>query len=199
MIVLSEIQKDILGGLSVLIGFVAYGIYGWQTYFGRVRPHPLTWLMFAVVTGTGFWIQLTEQAGPGSWVMLLTAVCSLLLSVLSFCYGERTFPLHEWGLFVLACLVFYLYLITREPNTSAILATIVDVMAYGPTVYRLNKSPEKDSWQNFALNSVKFVPSIIAMDRCVLATIVYPATLIVVNGVVAALIYKSQRDRRASI
>jgi hypothetical protein len=41
MLVLSS-WKQLMGSLSVLMALLAFGIYGWQTVVGRVRPHPLS-------------------------------------------------------------------------------------------------------------------------------------------------------------
>ena len=61
--------KDLMGALAVVIAVVAYAIYAWQTLRGEARPHPLSWLIFGILTGTGYLVQLDQAAGPGSWVM----------------------------------------------------------------------------------------------------------------------------------
>ena len=88
--------KDAMGALAVVITLVAYGIYVWQTLRGEARPHPLSWLIFGILTGTAFLVQRDEAAGAGSWVMGITAIVCLLLCLMSFWRGERTFPWYEW-------------------------------------------------------------------------------------------------------
>jgi len=190
--VIALILTYFLGGLSVAIGCVAYAFYGWQTYAGVVRPHPLTWLMFGVLTSTSYWIQVDQHAGPGSWVMLLTAICSFMLAAVSVYLGERTFPFGEWFLFGLSLFAFFVYLHTRQPNTSALFATAVDVLAYSPTIMRLNRAPEKESSQNFLLNGAKFIPALFAMTTFSFSTAFYPAVIAVVNVVMAGVIWKRQ-------
>ena len=84
--------KDFMGALAVAITLVAYGIYVWQTLRGEARPHPLSWLIFGILTGTAYLVQRDEAAGPGSWVMGITAAVCLLLCLMSFWRGERAFP-----------------------------------------------------------------------------------------------------------
>ena len=81
-----------------------------------------------------------------------------------------------------------MYLFTRQPTLAAVLVTAVDVLGFGPTFSRGWSQPWKDSVISFALNSVKFVPSILAMEPISIATCAYPATLIVLNGAVAAML-----------
>ncbi len=89
--------KDFMGALAVAITLVAYGIYVWQTLRGEARPHPLSWLIFGILTGTAYLVQRDEAAGAGSWVMGVTAVVCLLLCLMSFWRGERVFPWYEWA------------------------------------------------------------------------------------------------------
>ena len=56
-----------MGALAVVITLAACGIYVWQTLRGEARPHPLSWLIFGILTGTAYLVQRDEAAGPGSW------------------------------------------------------------------------------------------------------------------------------------
>jgi hypothetical protein len=181
--------KDLMGALAVVITLVAYGIYVWQTLRGEARPHPLSWLIFGILTGTAYLVQLDEAAGPGSWVMGVTAVVCLLLCLMSFWRGERTFPWYEWAFLFAAAVIFIFYLWSREPTISAVLAAVVSVLGFGPTVTKAWQRPHSDSITTFALNSIKFVPAFFAMDNLSLATCVMPAALVVANAAVALLIF----------
>src|ERR1700733_7393795 len=112
-------SKDLMGALAVLIAVLAYGIYVWKSLRGEVRPHPLSWLIFGVLTGTGYLVQLDQKAGPGSWVMAITTVVCLLLCLMSFWRGERTFPWYEWAFLAAAVVVFAFYLWSRNPDLIA--------------------------------------------------------------------------------
>jgi hypothetical protein len=198
--------KEIMGILSVAIALLAYVIYFAQTLTGFIRPHPLSWLVFGVLTGTGYLIQINQGEQAGSWVMLCTAVCCFGLCLVSVKLGERRFPLHEWAFLFGAGIVFFLYLCSRNPkllalvvsedvvrdygaDISAIAATIVDVLGYGPTVSKVLERPYSDSMTNYFLNSCKFWPSLAAMEAITIPTSVYPGTLIVVNLMVFGLIW----------
>ncbi len=202
-------MKDMMGALAVLIAVAAYGIYVWKTLRGEVRPHPLSWLIFGVLTGTGYLVQLDQKAGPGSWVMAITTLVCLMLRVMSFWRGERTFPWYEWAFLGAAVVVFAFYLWSRNPDLigdvvsgtprdllirhgpaiSSTLAAFVNVLGFGPTVTKAWSRPHSDSVSIFVLNSLKFVPSFFALDRISIATCVFPATLAVANAGVALIIY----------
>jgi hypothetical protein len=181
--------KDFMGALAVAITLVAYGIYVWQTLRGEARPHPLSWLIFGILTGTAYLVQHDEAAGAGSWVMGITAIVCLLLCLMSFWRGERAFPWYEWAFLLAAAVIFVFYLLSHQPTTAAVLAAIVSVLGFGPTVTKAWHRPHSDSITTFTLNSIKFVPAFFAMGNLTLATCVMPAALVVANAAVALIIY----------
>jgi hypothetical protein len=181
--------KDLMGALAVAIALVAYGIYVWQTLRGEARPHPLSWLIFGILSGTAYLVQFDEAAGPGSWVMGITAIVCLLLCLMSFWRGERIFPWYEWAFLFAAAVIFIFYLWSRQPTIAAVLAASVNVLGFGPTVTKAWQRPHSDSITTFALNSIKFIPAFFAMDNLSLATCVMPAALVVANAAVALIIY----------
>jgi hypothetical protein len=184
--------KDAMGVLAAAMALVAYGIYVWQTLAASARSHPLSWLIFAILTGTGYLVQLDQDAGPGSWVMGITAAVCLLLCLMSFWRGERVFPWYEWAFLFAAAVVFAFYLWSRDPAlvaanlsgapreffvlngpaVSASLAAAVSVLGFGPTVTKAWSRPASDSVTTFTLNGLKFAPSLFAMDTVSIATCV---------------------------
>ena len=181
--------KDLMGALSVAIALFSYGLYVWKTFRAHARPHPLSWLIFGVLSATGFLIQLDQSAGAGSWVMGVTAAVCFMLCLIGFWQGERTFPWYEWAFLAAAAIVFAFYLWSQQPAASAILASIVNVLGFGPTLTKAWARPRSDSASTFMLNGLKFVPSLFAMDSVTVATCVLPASLVVTNLAVALVIF----------
>jgi len=186
-----------MGALAVVIAVAAYGIYVVQTLRGEARPHPLSWLIFGILTGTGYLVQLDQAAGPGSWVMGITTVVCLLLSVMSFWRGERAFPWFEWAFLIAATVIFGFYLWSRQPTVSAVLAAAVNVLGFGPTVTKAWARPHSDSVTTFLLNGLKFIPSLFAMDSVSVATCVFPVTLVFANLAVALVIHARRNTTRS--
>jgi hypothetical protein len=108
--------------------------------------------------------------------------------VASLARGERSFSRQEWAFAVAAGAVFVMYFFTKQANLAAALTTVIDALGYGPTFVRGWSYPRKDSVTSFALNSAKFVPSLMAMDPISFATSFYPATLLVLNAAVAIML-----------
>ena len=96
--------------------------------------------------------------------MLAMTIISFLFVAASVAKGERSFSRQEWAFLAAAGAVFALYMFTRDANFAAALTTAIDALGYGPTFVRGWAQPRKDSVTSFALNGVKFVPSLMAMD-----------------------------------
>jgi hypothetical protein len=185
--------RDALGLLSVALAVLAAVIYIAQTLRGEVRPHPLSFFVFGVLSLTGYWVQRDQGARQGSWTLLaMTVICFLFVAV-SVARGERSFSRTEWAFVAAGGAVFALYMFSRDADIAAALTTAINALGHGPTFTRGWSFPRKDSVTSFAINGVKFVPSLMAMDPISFATSFYPATLMVLNAAVAIMLIVRRR------
>ena len=122
----------------------------------------------------------------------MTLICFLFVAV-SVAREERSFSRQEWAFVAAARAVFALYMRTRDASVAAALTTAIDALGYGPTFARGWSFPRKDSATSFAINAVKFVPSLMAMDPLSFATSFYPATLLVLNTAVSIMLLTRRR------
>lgn len=186
--------KPAMGALSVIIMLVAYSIYIWQTARAEgVRPHPFSWFLWGFVTGVVYLVQIAQGGGAGSWVVGFTAAFCLLIGAVSLFKHRWRFSLFDWMSLGAGLLVFGYYLLSKNPTWSAILATTTDVIGYASTIKKGWAEPHKDSATSFALNSAKFVPSLLALGSYSLSTWLYPATLVLMNGAVATMLLLRRR------
>src|SRR6185503_1371909 len=142
--------KSAMGVLSVLIMFVAYAIYLWQTTRGKeIKPHPFSWVLWGILTGVVYLVQVVEGEGPGSWVAGFTSLICFLIGGVSYFKYKWRFSLFDWLSVILGLAVFGFYLISKNPTLSAVLATASDVIGYGPTFKKGWSTPQADSVASF--------------------------------------------------
>lgn len=183
-----------IGALSVGVGVLAYTIYISQTIRkGGVQPHPFSWLLWGLVTLVAYLVQRGRGGEAGSWVTGFTAAVCFLIGGLTLLKNHWRFSWFDWfsvgaGLFVLA-----FYIVAKNLTQSAILATVTDVVGYGPTIRKGWTEPHRDSATSFALNSGKFLVALFALGSYSVATWLYPATITVVNGGVALMLLLRRR------
>jgi len=195
--------KDAMGGLAVAIMGVAYGVQLWKTYEGKSEPHPIAWFGFGLLTGVGFFVQWQKGAGAGSWVMGVTAIFCLLVGGMSQYkrnWQLRDFDWWDWGALLGGACLFFLYVTSKDfswgPFISAVLATSADLVLYIPIFKKAWMLPEKENATAYGLNSLKFAPSLLAMDTYSVETCLYPAALVVINAIVVLYLLCRRRSVR---
>jgi hypothetical protein len=194
MIVMAMEFKFIMGITSIAIGIVAYGVYLWQTSrTGGTQPHPFSWLLWGLVTGVAFIVQVATGGGAGSWVSGFTAVMCIVIGLFSLFQHRWQFALFDWLSLAAGLILLVYYLTAKNLLSSAIAATAMDVIGYGPTVKKGWAKPYNDSVSSFTLNSIKFVPALCALNSYSVTTWLYPTTLVFVNGAVAMMLLLRRR------
>src|SRR5271154_4224133 len=88
--------RDALGLLSVLLAVLAAVITIAQTLRGEVRPHPLSWFLFGVLSLTGYWVQRDQGDAPGQ--LDASGNDDHLLSVCRCERRPRRAKLHSYGM-----------------------------------------------------------------------------------------------------
>jgi hypothetical protein len=109
------------------------------------------------------------------------------------------FGLFDWLSVSAGTILLLYYLLAKNAISSAIFATAMDVVGYGPTVKKGWAKPYNDSATSFALNSIKFVPALFALKSYSVTTWLYPSTLVLVNGAVAIMLFLRRRNVAPSI
>jgi len=119
---------------------------------------------------------------------ITTFACFLIAS---WSYSKFIWKFDLFHLFVAAAALalFAVSLLTRKDfrlaTASAIIAALADLVSYSPTFKKAWHRPHEDSTINFAFNSVKCIPALLALSSYSIATTVYLLMLTVVNGAFA--------------
>jgi hypothetical protein len=174
----------------------------YDTFKKGSRPHILTWLAFGGFTAVGWFVQVGKGAGSGGWAMGVTSGSCFIVSAASVWKQRQEkrewwiFPWRDWKWLVAAVVVFVIYLrLPTHPNVAAICATLADLASYGPTINQGLRDPRRDSIPAFALNSLKFIPTLVALfilRAFSVATALYPASVLVMNAFVVGLLVRGR-------
>ncbi|MCL4391859.1 hypothetical protein M1413_00800 [Patescibacteria group bacterium] len=180
-------DKVLWGYLSVGITLAGYAIYIASMYRTtepkkRIKPHPLSWALFGFLTATGWLIQKSQDGQAGSWCLGVTALFCFVIAGISFWKYPWKFEWKDWVWIVAGMALFLFYLITKTPTLSATLATLADLVGYGPTLRKGWREPHTDNPTNFAFNSAKCIPALLALASYSWATMVYLVMLTIMNG-----------------
>ncbi|OGE79390.1 MAG: hypothetical protein A2751_05140 [Candidatus Doudnabacteria bacterium RIFCSPHIGHO2_01_FULL_46_14] len=88
--------KIILGVVSVALAFVGYGIYFWQIFSGKIKPHAFTWFVWSLTAAIIFFGSLVKGAGAGAWATGAISLTCFVVFVLALFKGDRNFLFSDW-------------------------------------------------------------------------------------------------------
>jgi hypothetical protein len=181
-------NKELLGFLSLILCFAGYWTYIASVLKGRTKPHLFTWVIWAIIMSIVFVAQSIQGAGPGSWVLGLSALGCLMIAVLAAKYGEKRITRSDWVLFVAALMTIPMWLFTHNPLGSVLLATFIDGCAYYPTFRKAWGKPQEESFFIYAIDVPKWIIAFFALTDYSFVTLFYPVFVFVINTLLAIMI-----------
>ena len=185
--------KILLGLAAAGVGIAAYAYYFRGILAGKTKPHVFTWLIWSLITSIVFAAQVQKGAGPGAWVTGVTALCTFLVAAIACKSGRKDIRLLDWFCLAGALLGLGLWITTNDPLSAVVTVTLVDAIAFLPTFRKAYHKPLEENATAFALNSLKFVFGLAALESYSLATWLYPASLVLTNGAFALMLLLRRR------
>jgi hypothetical protein len=183
-----DFLKPYFGVFAVCIGLLAYIIYISGTLKNQIKPHAFSWLLWTLTTAIVFTAQIAKGGGAGAWSTGFTCTVCLAIGIISLFKYDKAYALSDILFISIALLALLPWFFTQDPTTSVILISSIDVLGYGPTIRKSYRFPHEEKAISFGLNSVKHLFSLLALQNFVLATWIYPASQIFMNGFVVVLV-----------
>jgi hypothetical protein len=181
--------KNILGFVATILVFVGYIPYVRDIIKGKTKPHVYSWFIWTFLTSIVFALQLRDGAGSASLVTLAAAICCLSVLLLGIYFKNKIKITMTDNIFLfLSVCVLGLWLIAKQPVISAILATLIDVLAFAPTVRKSWNQPYSETLSFYYLNSFRFGLAVLALQKYTIVSAIYPIIWLLANGLFAVLI-----------
>jgi len=181
-------MKELIGLITVGLSFAGAIPYYIDIFRGRTKPHLYTYIVWATVTAVAFLGQYAAGGGPGSWTTGMMAI--LTGGVLFLCpkYGTDDITFFDTLCLVGAIATFGVWLITKDPLLSVVLATAIDCLAFVPTIRKTYRAPGSETLSSYVVNLFRHALSIRALAVYSLATYLYPLALLVMNVILVSVI-----------
>lgn len=186
-------MKTFLGTLAIVIAIYSYIPYFRNILKGRTKPHAFSWFIWGLLTGIAFFAQLADNGGAGAWVTGFTALVCLAFFIFALKRGEKEIVLLDWFSLAGALFALILWAFTNDPLLSVILITIIDALGFIPTFRKSFYKPNEETALTYFLSAVKFAIAIAALDNITVVTTLYPASLVVMNGLFVAMVLARRR------
>ncbi|WP_433607895.1 hypothetical protein ACQP2P_34010 [Dactylosporangium sp. CA-139114] len=180
---------------------VAFNIFGTAWYVrgairNTVRPHPVTWLVWAVAPGVAFVVQVGSSVGLQSILTLVVAANPAV--VFAVLLRDRDVRWSVSGLDVLcgglALIALVAWVTFRDAGASVMLAVTADLLAAVPTFRKAWKDPHSESLMIYACVATSAGITLLTVDRWSLAEAGF-ATYLGALGVTMTIIVAVARRR----
>lgn len=188
-------MKEIVGIIAVLLTFVGYIPYILDTLKGKTTPHVYTWFLWGFITAIAFGLQTTVDAGPGAFVTLAAAIVCSFIAVLGFVKrGKKDITSSDTVFFTLGLIAVGLWLLADQPVTSVILLSVIDMLAFIPTIRKSWNKPFSETLFSYQLNTLRFALALFALDSYGIIAALYPLTWILANGLFSIFLMVRRRQ-----
>ncbi len=149
--------KIILGAIATVLAFCSLYLYIRDIFRGNTKPHTYTWLIWSIVTWIAFLGQWVSGGGPGSWA---TGASALLTTGTLFLSLKGNYGTKDVTNFDKMCLVFALlailpWLLVDSVLWSVILASLIDVIGFIPTMRKTWYAPKSESFGSMIVDTAK--------------------------------------------
>ncbi|MCL2038189.1 hypothetical protein FWG95_04300 [Candidatus Saccharibacteria bacterium] len=125
-----------------------------STIRGKLKPHPITWLVLTLSGLTNTLIMFFNDAGPGAWGVVTGVIFAFILTIVAFINYRKTSRISQLDIlfFFLAIVALILWLISRDfAVISVILLTATSVFGMVPTFVKTWKEPRSESFYTWSV------------------------------------------------
>lgn len=174
--------QEIIGLAAVLVGLFGAAVYIHSILRGQTRPHVYTHLVWAIIAGIGFAAQLADHAGPGAWAMGMTTMACATNAILALKFGEKNITRSDTVALAVSLAAIVPWVLTHDPLWSVILISLIDVVAFYPTLRKSWHKPWEENLSSYNIANLKMGLSVLAITNLSLTTALYPCVVFVVNA-----------------
>jgi uncharacterized membrane protein SpoIIM required for sporulation len=135
-----------------------------------------------------FVAQLYDKAGAGSWATGLSAAFCLGIGVVAVFRGEKHITIGDWIALLVTLIAIPLWVVTSDPLWSVLLVTGIDAVAYYPTFRKSYAKPDEELASKYILTVIRYLFSLLALERFTIVTSVYQLVSIVMESAVVIML-----------
>lgn len=189
--------KIILGAIAATLALFSSCLYIRDIFRGNTKPHTYTWLIWSIVTTIAFLGQWVSGGGPGSWATGVAAVVTIFTLLLSLKggYGTKDITNFDKVCLALAIISILPWVLTKNVLWSVLLATLIDLIAFFPTMRKTWHAPKSESLGSMYVDAVKHALSMFSMNAYSLINLIYPLSVLLTKFVIVGEIVFLRKDR----
>lgn len=169
--------REVVGVLAVVLTLSGMLPYIYNSWRGKTRPHMFTWLIWTVMTFITFAAQVVKNGGPGAWTTGVTGLFCLPILVMAVRLGSYNVRRIDGFCLAAAVVAGAAWVVTDDPTISVILVTLIDTVAFIPTMRKSWNKPHEETILNNLTSAAKHFLSIVALTSISVTTALFPAVV----------------------
>lgn len=189
--------KPTLAIIAALLAIVGNVPYLRDVVRGKVTPHPYTWLVWAIVSGTVFAGQYVGGAGWAIIAFGASEIFTIIIFLFSLKYGFKHIPKRDTYFLAAALLGLVPWYMTSDPTWSVVIMVAIDCIAFVPTLRKAYAHPQTESPILYASNVARHILALGALSSYNIATTIHSVVMIIANSLMVAFIVQKSPHNKA--
>jgi len=189
-------MKEIIGGVAVILTFVAYIPYYRDILKGKTRPHIYSWSLWGLLTVLLVALQIKGGAGAATWVTAAAGLLCIGVVLLSLKNGKKDITTSDTVVAVLSLLAIGFWLIADKPVISISLVIIADMLAFIPTVRKSYYEPYSETLSLYVTNALRFTLTFFAVEHYTYLSASWIVAWVIGNALLSILIFLRRKQIR---
>jgi Ca2+/Na+ antiporter len=186
--------QEVLGAIAFIISIWGSVVYILSIFRGETKPHLYTWVVFSILTCIAFVAQLSDNAGPGAWMMGATTLSCLSVAILSLKYGNKNHTKSDKIALFASLAAIIPWLLTQDPLLSVIMISLIDGIVMYPTIRKSWSQPYQENLPTYWIANLKNIIALFALTNFSLITSLYLISIMVVNTtLIAVCVYRRRK------
>jgi hypothetical protein len=157
-------MKEVIGGIAVVLTFIAYIPYYRDIRKGKTRPHVYSWSLWGLLTILLVALQIKGGAGPATWITAAAGLLCVGVVVLSLKNGKRDITTSDTIVAILSLAAIGFWLLADQPEISISLVILADMLAFIPTVRKSYRDPHSETLSLYVTNAIRFTLALLAVE-----------------------------------
>jgi hypothetical protein len=187
-------MQPILGFTALILNLVGYFPYIRDIFRKIVKPHPITWAIWSILTIIVAFNQLKNGGGYSNLFLISTAILVSFVFLLSLRFGMGGASRTDRVCLGFASILFIYWIATKDTHLSTVLAVIIDGIGAIPTLIKTYHHPKSETYTVWVLASIAGLLTALSVPRLDWILLIYPVYVFIMDSAIVIIKYTRERN-----
>lgn len=187
-------MKETLAIIAALLAIAGNLPYLWDIVKGRVKPHPYTWLVWSIVSGTVFFGMVAKGAGIGALPVAVSEAFTIIIFLFSLKFGFTGITRTDTYFLVVALAGLIPWALTNDPTLSVVIAVGIDLVAFAPTFRKTWMQSATETPLLYGSNVLRHILILSSLQTYNIATTLHSIVMVLANSGMVGIVLTRKSD-----